>query len=136
MMDTDQPEPAVDQDAPQGGPADVDAVALAQQLAEMGVVGPCVLGVSQVNHPVPGRLGNSVGRPAAPVAMGEGWSAVFRVIRQYAPGVARAHSHQSGGLVQCHMLSKQTVENLESRLFLGIQSHILHEVSVTFLLAS
>ena len=33
-------EPGVDQDAPQGGPADVDAFALAQQLAEMDVVGP------------------------------------------------------------------------------------------------
>ena len=42
--------PAPDQDAPQGGPADVDAVALAQQLAEMRVVGPCVSGTSQVNH--------------------------------------------------------------------------------------
>ena len=30
-------ESGVDQDAPQGGPADVDAVALAEQLAEMGV---------------------------------------------------------------------------------------------------
>ena len=35
------PQTGVDQDAPQGGPADVDA--LAQQLAEMGVVGPSYL---------------------------------------------------------------------------------------------
>ena len=41
----------VDQDAPQGGPADVDALALAQQLAEMGVVGPCVLGTGQRTTP-------------------------------------------------------------------------------------
>ena len=40
----------VDQDAPQGGPADVDALALAQQLAEMGVVGPCVPGTSQTHY--------------------------------------------------------------------------------------
>ena len=32
----------VDQDAPQGRPADFDALSLAQQLAQMGVVGPCV----------------------------------------------------------------------------------------------
>ena len=30
-------QPGVDQDAPQGGPADVEALAFAQQLAEMGV---------------------------------------------------------------------------------------------------
>ena len=102
----------------------------------MGVVGPLVHRASQVNHPAPGRLGNSVGRLAAPVAMGKGCSAVFPVIRQYAPGVARAHSHQSGSLVQCHVLREQAVENLKSRLFLGSQSHILHEVSVTFMLAS
>ena len=43
-------QPGVDQDAPQGGPADVDAVALAQQLAEMGVVGPGVPGTSQTHY--------------------------------------------------------------------------------------
>ena len=37
-------ESGVQQDAPQGGPANVDAVALAQQFAEMGVVGPFVPG--------------------------------------------------------------------------------------------
>ena len=68
--------------------------------------------------------------------MGKGCSAVSPVIRQYAPDVARAHSHQSDGLVQCHVLREQAVENLESRLFFGLQSHILHEVSVTFVLAS
>ena len=73
-------------------------------------------------------------RPRWP--MGKGSSAVLPVIRQYAAGVAWAHSHQSGSLVQGHMLREQAVENLESRLFLGSQSHILHEVSVTFLLAS
>ena len=102
----------------------------------MGVVGSLVHRASQVNHPAPGRLGNSVGRPAAPVAMGKGCRAVFPVIRQYAPGVARAHSHQCSRLIQCHVLCQQAVQNLESRLFLGSQSHILHEMSVTFMLAS
>ena len=51
-------------------------------------------------------------------------------------GCGAGHSHQSGGLVQCHVLREQAVENLESRLFFGFQSHILHEVSVTFMLAS
>ena len=43
----------------------------------MGVVGSLVHRASQVNHPAPGRLGDSVGRLAAPVAMGKGCSAVF-----------------------------------------------------------
>ena len=33
----------VDQDTPQGRPADFDALSFAQQLAEMGVVGPAYL---------------------------------------------------------------------------------------------
>ena len=58
------------------------------------------------------------------------------VIRQNAPGVPRAQSHQCRRLIRRHVLSHQTVENLESRLFSGRQSHILHGVNVTFLLAS
>ena len=101
----------------------------------MGVVGSLVHRASQVNHSAPGRLGNSVGRLAAPMAVGKGCSSVLPVIHQYAPGVAWAHSKQSGSLVPCHVLREQAVENLKSRLFFGLQCHILHEVSVTFMLA-
>ena len=45
-------------------------------------------------------------------------------------------THQRGCLVQCHMLSEQTVQNLKSCLFFLSQSHILHKLNVTFLLAS
>ena len=68
--------------------------------------------------------------------LGKGCSAVLPVIRQYAPGVAWAHSHQCSRLIQSHMLYQQAVQNLESRLFFRSQSHILHGVNVTFLLAS
>ena len=54
-------QPSVDQDAPQGGPADVDALSLAQQLAEMGVVGPFVLGTSQTNYTGHHGIGCRVG---------------------------------------------------------------------------
>ena len=54
----------VDQDAPQGGPADVDAVALAQQLAEMGVVGPGLSGASQTRYAGHQGIGRCVGWPA------------------------------------------------------------------------
>ena len=55
----------VDQDASQGGPADVDALAFAGQLCQMRVVGSLVNRAGQVNYPAPDRLGNSVGRLAA-----------------------------------------------------------------------
>ena len=47
-----------------------------------------------------------------------------------------AHSHQFSRLIQGNVLGEKAVQNLESRLFFGIQSHILHGVNVTFMLAS
>lgn len=76
---------AVDQDAPQGGPAGVDAFAFAKQLLEMSMVGSLVNRASQVNHPAPDRLGNGVVGPAAPEAMGKGSGSFIPVIRQNAP---------------------------------------------------
>ena len=62
-------QPGVDQDTPQGGPADVDAVSIAQQLAQMGVVSSLVLDLGQVHHVGDHRIGCGVGGPAAPVAV-------------------------------------------------------------------
>ena len=62
----------VDQDAPQGGPADDDTLGLGEQLAEMRVVGTFVLGTSQVNHIGHHRIGCGVARSTAPVTMGKG----------------------------------------------------------------
>ena len=58
----------VDQDASQGGSADVDALSLAQQLAEMGVVGPFVLGASQRSTSATTASGVALGglRPRCP----------------------------------------------------------------------
>ena len=75
----------VDQDAPQGGPAGVDALSLAQQLAETGVVGPFVPGTSQANHSSCNGLGCCVGRPAAPVAVSNGGGSLLPVSRQEVP---------------------------------------------------
>ena len=126
----------VDQDTPQGRPADFDALSFAQQLAEMGVVGPCVPGACQVNHIGRQGIGSCVGRPAAPMTVGQGGCASFPVNRQHAPGVAWADTHQRSGLVQRHMLRQQAVQNLKSRLFFGGHCHILHRGNVTFMLAS
>ena len=129
-------ETGVDQDAPQGGPADVDALALAKQLAEMGVVGPFVPGASQTNYAGHHGIGRCVGWPAAPVTVSNGGCAPFPVSRQDTPGVASGDTHQRGCLVQCHVLSEQTVQNLKSCLFFLSRSHILHGVNVTFMPAS
>ena len=50
-------------------------------------------------------------------------------------GVASGDTHQRGCLLQCHVLSQQTVQNLKSCLFFLSQSHILHTVNMTFMLA-
>ena len=102
----------------------------------MGVVGPCVPGTSQTNYTGHHGIGRCVGWPAAPVAMSDGSNAPLSISRQDAPGVASGDTHQRGCLVQCHMLSEQTIQNLKSCLFLLSQSHILHDVHLTFLLAS
>ena len=129
-------QPGVDQDAPQGGPADVNALSLAQQLAEMGVVGSFVPGASQTNHIGHHGIRRCVEWLAAPVAVSHGGGSLLSVSCQNAPGVASGDTHQRGCLVQCHVLSEQTVQNLKSGLFFWSQSHILHTVNMTFMLAS
>ena len=49
--------------------------------------------------------------------------------------MSRADIHQHGCLVQCHVLSEQTVQDLQSGLFFWVQGHILHTVNMTFMLA-
>ena len=78
----------VDQDTPQGRPADFDALPFAQQLAQMRVVGLCILGASQMNHSSCNGLGRRVGCPAAAVAVTNGDSTLLLVSRQHASGVA------------------------------------------------
>ena len=97
---------------------------------------PAYRGTSQTNYTGHHGIGRCVGWPAAPVAMSDGGNAFLSISRQDAPGVASGDTHQRGCLVQCHMLSEQTVQNLKSCLFFLSQSHILHKLNVTFLLAS
>ena len=47
-----------------------------------------------------------------------------------------AHSQQSSRLTQGDVLREEAVQNLKSGLFFLRQCHILHRVSVTFMLAS
>ena len=50
--------------------------------------------------------------------------------------MARTDSHQFIRLVQGTVLREEAVQDLKSCLFFLSQSHILHGVNVTFLLAS
>ncbi len=123
--------PGVDQHAPQHGPADVDALSLAQQLAQMGVVGPGVPGTGQTHYASHHGIGCCVARPPAPVAMSYGGNALLSISCHDASGVASGDTHQRRCLV-----SKPTVQNLKPCLFFLSQCHILHKGSVTFMLAS
>ena len=67
--------------------------------------------------------------------IGEG-DALLSVSRQDAPGVASGDTHQRGCLVQYHVLSEQTVQHLKSCPFFLSKSHILHDVNLTFMLAT
>ena len=62
----------VQQNAPQGGPADVDAFPFREQFAQMGVVGSLVSSAGQAHHVGDHRLGRGVDRFAAPVAVCQG----------------------------------------------------------------
>ena len=81
-------------------------------------------------------IGRCVGWLAAPVPVSHGGGSLLPVSRQNAPGVPSGDTHQRGCLIQCHVLREQTVQNLKSGLFFWIQSHILHTVNMTFMLAS
>ena len=120
---------SVQQDPPQGGPADVNAFPLRQQFREVGVVDASVPGPSQMRHVDDQRLGRGVDGSATAVAMCQSRRAAFTVGRQDAAGVAGSYSHQLGCLVQGHVLCCQAVENLKSALFFWGQCHILHDVT-------
>ena len=65
-----------------------------------------------MNHSSCNGLGRRVGGSAAAVAVSNGGGAPLLIGCQDAPGVADADSHQRRCLVQCHVLSEQTVQNL------------------------
>ena len=81
-------------------------------------------------------LGSSIGRSAATVAVDNCGNSPLPVGPQQASGVPGAYTHERGSLIQRQVFSHQAVENLESRLFLGSQSLILHWENVTSMLAS
>ena len=68
--------------------------------------------------------------------MGKGSRASLLISCQDTPGVARADSHQFSRLVHLNVLREEAVQDLKSGLFFLSQSHILHGVNVTFMLAS
>ena len=95
---------SVQQDPPQGGPADVNAFPLRQQFREVGVVDASVPGPSQLRHVDDQRLGRGVDGLATAVARCQSRRAAFTVGRQDAAGVAGSYTHQLGRLIQCNLL--------------------------------
>ena len=76
-----------------------------------------------------------IGRSTTSMTVGECGCSFLPVCRQYAPGMACAHSHQRRCLLHRHMLRQQTVEYLKPCLFSLAQCHILHALHVvTFML--
>ena len=125
----------VQQDPSQGGRADVDAFPFAQQFAQVGIVDSLVSSAGQMHHVGDHRLARGVDRSAATVAVCQDRCSFLPVGGRDAAGVACSDTHQLGRLIQCNLLRQQAVQNLKSRLLFRGQSHILHSVNVTFLLA-
>ena len=86
------------QDAPHGGPAQVDALPISEQLGQVRVVGSGVGGAGQLHHRVRLVVRHGVAWSAAPVPMSKCGGAVPPVGRQESPGMAFTHPQDFGGL--------------------------------------
>ena len=106
--------------------AQVDALALPQQLGEMSMVGARIAVAGQLHHGSGGRLRDGVVRSSAPVPMGQCGGTVPAVSREETLGVAFAHSHDLGGLRDGKLVFQNTVEYLNPCLFLLVQRYIPH----------
>ena len=116
----------LDQNPAHRGAAQVDALALPQQLGEVAVVGPRIAVAGQLHHGSGGRLRDGVVRSSAPVPMGQCGGTVPAVSREETLGVAFAHSHDLGGLRDGKLVFQNTAEYLNPCLFLLIQRYIPH----------
>ena len=82
----------------------MDALAFAEQLIELSMVGSLVNRSSQMHHPAHGRFGDSVDRLVSPEAVGQGCGSTLPVSRQHAPGMAQGNAHELSRLVQGDVL--------------------------------
>ena len=116
----------LDQNAAHRGTAQVDALALPQQLGEVAVVCPGVAVAGQLHHGSGSDLRDGVVRSSAPVPMGQCGGTVLAVRREETLGVAFAHSHDLGSLGDGKLVFQNTVEYLNPCLFLLVQRYIPH----------
>ena len=86
------------QDASQGGPGQVDAFPISEQLGEVGVVGAGVGGAGQLHHRVGLVIRHGVAWLTAAVPMGKCGGAFPPIGRQKSPGMAFTHPQDLGGL--------------------------------------
>ena len=114
------------ENAPHRGPAQVDALAFAEQFGEVGVVGAFVAAGGQFHH------GGSLGRrdgivgTAAAVAVGQRRRAMLPVGRQHPAGVAWGYAQHLGGLGDGHLVFQNGVQHGKSGLFFLVQRNVLH----------
>ena len=116
----------LDQNPAHRGTAQVDALALPQQLGEVAVVCPGVAVAGQLHHGSGGRLRDGVVRSSAPVPMGQCGGTVPAVSGEETLGVAFADSHDLGSLGDGKLVFQNTVEYLNPCLFLLVQRYIPH----------
>ena len=86
------------QNAPHGGPAEVDALPVPEQLGEVGVVGASVGGAGQLDHRGCLIVRNSVAGSAASVPVGQCGGALLAIVRQNSPSMAFTHPQDLGSL--------------------------------------
>ena len=104
-------DPRLGENAPHRGPAQVDALAFAEQLGEVGVVGALVALCRQFHHrsSLAGRSG--VMGTAAPVAVSQRGGATLAVSGQHSLGVALGHAQQLGGIGDGDLVFQNGVEH-------------------------
>ena len=88
----------------QCGSTDVYALTLPEQLTQVRVVGIGVAAFGKAQHLGSQHLRRRVGCSASTMTVSKCGCALLSVSSQNAPGVARAHSHQRGRLLQSHVL--------------------------------
>ena len=116
----------LDQNAANGGAAQVDALAFPQQLGEVAVVCTGVAVDGQLHHGSSGRLGDGVVGSASPVPMGQYGGTILALSGEETLGMTFAHSNNLGRLGDGKLMFQNTVEHLNPSLFLLIQLYIPH----------
>ena len=117
------------QDPPDGGAGQADALPLRQHLGEMRVVEARIGASGQRQHLLLHLRGRGGRRLPASVPVSHGRSALPSVRRQEPPRMALAHPHQPGRLSHRRLPLDHAVQHLEPRLFSPRQRQSFHRLT-------